>query len=159
MAAQKLNISRPSLDAKYVKRAHLENFLPQSILKLKSKKQPKPNAQTIDKQATKRPLETNSTIDEDQVQSRKQKLVESSNNAEEVASTSPQKSSSKIDPPIEVPSNHVTLLKNESKDSFLLYQNLTDPAVVNNASNQNSIQPSTIIQSKKYINTLLMFQT
>lgn len=116
MQAQKLAISQPTLDAKYVKRSQLKNYLPPGIIKLEAKRR------AVDasiKQQQQQPTSDTATT-----------TTVTTTTSETVA---PKAESSLLPPPAVPPlepstskpittttiTTEVHLLKNESKDSFV----------------------------------------
>lgn len=105
--AQKLAIQQPSLDAQYVKRSQLRQYLPSSILKLE-----RPSSKRTEQQQPQHPQSTGVPT------------TSTTSNDETTASTTTDETKT---------SHHqVHLLKNESKDSFVMIgENSGDGASTN----------------------------
>jgi hypothetical protein len=106
MQAQKLAISQPSLDAKYVKRKELKKYLPAHIIKLEATSKKRSLTDQVGEVA-----KDQSPLPQEQSPSLPSKDDETSTTKSVTTTTTTSTT---------IP--NVTLLKNESKDSFILFQ-------------------------------------
>jgi cell division protein FtsN len=155
MQAQKLAISQPSLDAKYVKRSQLKNYLPPGIIKLEAKR---------------RAVDASSSIKQKQQQQQQQQPTSDTATTTTVTTTTsetvtPKADSSLLPPPAVPPlvpstskpittttiTTEVHLLKNESNDSFMFM--LPDETPVADSKQTSNVNNS---HSKRNFNILLL---
>lgn len=120
MQAQKLAIAQPTLDAKYVKRKELKKYLPANILKIETKKR---SDQGVTKLSPQQTSSTTVLTSPDSSMSVSDVVSpESIKNLGDLKEATDE--SSQIQTNLEAPS--VKLLKNESKDNFILFEDTSD---------------------------------